>query len=59
MLGCQDGLLLSKSMTTIKYCRESENKIADILSQYPPVIEETFASKNIGSPNISSEVAIF
>ena len=31
---------------TIKYCKASENKTADTLSRYPPVMEERHASDN-------------
>ena len=29
---------------SIKYCKASENKIADTLSRYPPIIEEQYSS---------------
>ena len=31
---------------TIKYCKASENKTADTLSRYPPVMEERHSSNN-------------
>lgn len=33
---------------SIKYCKASDNKTADILSRYPPVVEERMVSKNQG-----------
>lgn len=31
---------------TIKCCKASENKIADTLSRYSPIVHESFTSKN-------------